>query len=203
MCPKIKRHFKKQKLSSYSRYTESTSEWTLDYPPLFAWWEFGLSHLAVYFDPQMLEVSNLNYDSAQTVLFQRLSVILADLMLAYGARTCYHGVSQLRGLPKSTTDGGLYTQMLLLTMANAGLIIVDHIHFQYNGFLFGFLLHSVGCMFQEKYLQSGLFFAVLLNLKHIYLYCAPVYFVYLFQVCLLYTSPSPRDGLLSRMPSSA
>ena len=25
----------------------------------------------------------------------------------------------------------------------------------------------------------------------------------LFQSCLLYTSPSPRDGLLSRMPSSA
>ena len=24
-----------------------------------------------------------------------------------------------------------------------------------------------------------------------------------FMVCLLYTSPSPRDGLLSRMPSSA
>ena len=25
----------------------------------------------------------------------------------------------------------------------------------------------------------------------------------LFEICLLYTSPSPRDGLLSRMPSSA
>ena len=25
----------------------------------------------------------------------------------------------------------------------------------------------------------------------------------LFNLCLLYTSPSPRDGLLSRMPSSA
>ena len=25
----------------------------------------------------------------------------------------------------------------------------------------------------------------------------------LFDACLLYTSPSPRDGLLSRMPSSA
>ena len=25
----------------------------------------------------------------------------------------------------------------------------------------------------------------------------------LFNACLLYTSPSPRDGLLSRMPSSA
>ena len=27
--------------------------------------------------------------------------------------------------------------------------------------------------------------------------------VCLFSFCLLYTSPSPRDGLLSRMPSSA
>ena len=26
---------------------------------------------------------------------------------------------------------------------------------------------------------------------------------YLFTGCLLYTSPSPRDGLLARMPSSA
>ena len=30
---------------------------------------------------------------------------------------------------------------------------------------------------------------------------SPVSGVY--EVCLLYTSPSPRDGLLSRMPSSA
>ena len=28
-------------------------------------------------------------------------------------------------------------------------------------------------------------------------------FALLFLTCLLYTSPSPRDGLLSRMPSSA
>ena len=26
---------------------------------------------------------------------------------------------------------------------------------------------------------------------------------YYYEACLLYTSPSPRDGLLSRMPSSA
>eukprot|EP01016_Furgasonia_blochmanni_P046503 TRINITY_DN6711_c0_g1_i2.p1 TRINITY_DN6711_c0_g1~~TRINITY_DN6711_c0_g1_i2.p1 ORF type:complete len:129 (-),score=3.30 TRINITY_DN6711_c0_g1_i2:11-397(-) len=30
-------------------------------------------------------------------------------------------------------------------------------------------------------------------------YCPPMYSAF----CLLYTSPSPRDGLLSRMPSSA
>ena len=32
--------------------------------------------------------------------------------------------------------------------------------------------------------------------------CSPIY-EYSELACLLYTSPSPRDGLLSRMPSSA
>ena len=31
----------------------------------------------------------------------------------------------------------------------------------------------------------------------------PAILYYAFMICLLYTSPSPRDGLLSRMPSSA
>ena len=31
----------------------------------------------------------------------------------------------------------------------------------------------------------------------------PVHHFDIFSTCLLYTSPSPRDGLLSRMPSSA
>ena len=31
----------------------------------------------------------------------------------------------------------------------------------------------------------------------------PLWYFMSFSICLLYTSPSPRDGLLSRMPSSA
>ena len=67
-------------------YVDETSPWTLDYPPLFAWFEFALGYVAQYFDPAMLEVGNLNYASNNTILFQRLSVILTDVVYAFGVK---------------------------------------------------------------------------------------------------------------------
>lgn len=62
-------------------YYEKTSEWTLDYPPLFAYFEWIMSHAARYVDHRMLTIQNLNYDSWQTVYFQRTTVLVTESVL--------------------------------------------------------------------------------------------------------------------------
>ncbi|KRX43817.1 putative dolichyl pyrophosphate Glc1Man9GlcNAc2 alpha-1,3-glucosyltransferase, partial [Trichinella murrelli] len=59
-------------------YYENTSQWTLDYPPGFAWFEYLLSQFARQIDPKMVEISAEPYTSLATVLFQRFTVIITD-----------------------------------------------------------------------------------------------------------------------------
>ncbi|KAI9737180.1 MAG: glycosyl transferase [Cirrosporium novae-zelandiae] len=163
-------------------YYEKTSEWTLDYPPFFACFEWLLSQAARYVDPAMLEVKNLNYDSWQTVYFQRATVILTELVLVY-ALQLYVKQSTLSSRKSANAAA-------LSILLSPGLLIVDHLHFQYNGFMYGLLILSIVLsQKQSTLLQGGLLFAVLLCFKHIYLYLAPAYFVYLLRAYCL----SPRS----------
>lgn len=74
----------------------------------------------------------------------------------------------------------------LSVLLSPGLLIIDHIHFQYNGFLYGILILSlVLARDNATILLSGLLFAALLCFKHIYLYLAPAYFVYLLRAYCL------------------
>ena len=57
--------------------------------------------------------------------------------------------------------------------------MVDHIHFQYNGMLLGVLIAALAAQVNGHVLLGGILFAMLLNLKHLYLIVAPVQFVYI------------------------
>ncbi len=62
---------------------KTSSEWTLDYPPFFAYFEFLLSLPASLIDPGIVDIQNLGYFNFPTLAFQRLSVILSELILYY------------------------------------------------------------------------------------------------------------------------
>ncbi|KAI8801704.1 glycosyl transferase [Cladochytrium replicatum] len=180
-------------------YYEDRSEWTLDYPPFFAWFEFILSRFAQFVDPKMLELDNLGYDSTATVYFQRSTVIVSELVLFFGIRRL------LRVLP-STTRPEIRLAIMFLSPC---LLFVDHIHFQYNGFMYGILIYSVSAMFEGDELLGGILFAVLLNLKHIYLYQAPAYFVYILKKYCFTTTTSAastvetKDGQSSNIATKS
>ncbi|KAI0722868.1 glycosyltransferase family 57 protein [Earliella scabrosa] len=150
-------------------YYDTTSEWTLDYPPFFAYFEKLLSIPAYAVDPQIVDLYNLNYGAWSVVAYQRATVIITELVL--GAAV----LKFIRGAGNPAMQRIISASLFL----HPGFLIVDHIHFQYNGFMFGILLWSILMARNDRKLASGFLFAVLLNFKHIYLYLAPAYFVYL------------------------
>lgn len=126
----------------------------------------------------MLQVDNLNYASWQTVHFQRATVIATELVLVYALHLF------VKSSPTSTKRQSHAAALSILL--SPGLLIIDHIHFQYNGFLYGILVLSIVlARKQSGLLLSGIIFAALLCFKHIYLYLAPAYFVYLLRAYCL------------------
>lgn len=84
----------------------------------------------------------------------------------------------------------------LSVLLSPGLLIIDHIHFQYNGSMYGLLIWSL-VLARERHTQllGGIVFAVLLCLKHIYLYLAPAYFAYFLRSYCL----SPKSIIRPRL----
>lgn len=162
-------------------YFDETSVWTLDYPPLFAFFEWFLSFIAIKIDPEICTITSHPYISNGLIIFQRLSVIVSELLMFAALVKLLHSV-------KLSGSGFLkrsYYPLYFLFSFNFGLIIVDHIHFQYNGFLFGILILSMAYIIEGNYIFGSLLFTILLNFKHIFVYVAPAYFVHiLMNYCL-------------------
>lgn len=159
-------------------YYNTINIWTLDYPPLFAYFEYVLSHITpkTIIDDNCLELMSETvsgeFYGPKTVFWQRFTVILSEFFLYLS----------LRSYSLLDNTSFLVSSSILL---NPGFFILDHVHFQYNGFLFGFFISSVIAVKQDKYLKSAFLFTISLCFKHIYLYLAPCYFVYLLRAYCL------------------
>ncbi|KAG8808295.1 glycosyl transferase [Serendipita sp. 399] len=120
-------------------------------------------------DKKMVDLNSLNYDAWTVIAYQRCTVIISETVMALA----------LSWFVRKSLRPDLQRIISASLFFHPGFLIVDHIHFQYNGFMFGILLWSILMARNNQKLLSGILFAVLLNFKHIYMYIAPAYFVYL------------------------
>ena len=168
----------------------SPSVWTLDYPPLFAWFEYGLAKVAWLF-PALRPFLNVGSAGADTdidigaadigtdpsyatcglhtacLLYQRLSVIFSEFLLF--AAVYFATIRSSRRVRNLAT---------FLVLFHPGLLIVDHIHFQYNGFLLGLLLISMTLATYGNDVLATVAFSLTLCFKHLFLYVAPAFGCY-------------------------
>jgi alpha-1,3-glucosyltransferase len=181
----------------------------LDYPPFFAYFEWLISQAARLADPEMLRVENLVHASTQTVVFQRVTVILSELVLFFALKKCEFVLkpSLMHRLSKSSKIVSAHLVALSIFLS-PGFLIIDHIHFQYNGFMYGILIYAI-LMAEPHPIHAGFLFATLLCFKHIYLYLAPAFFVYLLRKVVLYDNlrginfaASVKLGLAIALPFS-
>lgn len=72
----------RSQLRAHESRQQATSEWTLDYPPFFAYFERVLSVFAYVVDPKIVQLDNLGYEEWSAVAFQRTTVVVSELVLA-------------------------------------------------------------------------------------------------------------------------
>ena len=153
-------------------YIDVSSQWTLDYPPFFAYFSRLLSLPAPLVDASLISLPVPDAPpSSAYLLYLRLTVAFSDLLL----------LASVLLLAKDARRRQRPFLALVLVLWSPALLAVDHVHFQYNGFLMGLLLLSLHFLEQGKDLAGGVVFAALLCSKHLFLVAAPVYFVYLFR----------------------
>jgi alpha-1,3-glucosyltransferase len=208
-------------------YTNTVSEWTLDYPPFFAYFEWVLSHLcpaSVVEDGALDLVAKGSY-GMPTIAYQRITVIVSEILLFVACQWYVNSsVEDRQNLNTKGSHAGVTRKLSTIkeskeetedadsslsehpelaatktkptaklrafavassVVLSPGLLIIDHIHFQYNGFMYGIMIASMVAARNGQPLLCGALFAILLCFKHIYLYLAPAYFVYLLRVVVI------------------
>lgn len=197
-------------------YYDTTSQrHTADYPPGFMWFESVLAKNSVTewtiqnLDPQCLALRPDPQDrdkleiSDSCLFFLRGTVIASDALLWLGAYFVSHSLDNQLS----------FSLPLFVTLTfPPSLFWLDHVHFQYNGCMIGVWLLSLGCLLRANsntskknkensmfYLLAGaFFFAALLTMKHLYLFVAPWYGVYLLRrVCF-----SKKNSTLEFQPAA-
>lgn len=161
--------------------------WGLDYPPLTAYHSWLCGKIGSLIDPSWfaLDASRGSHDP-NLKIFMRATVIVSEYLIYVPAVVMFtRRFSRLNGVSNWSASVALVAILM-----QPGTILIDHIHFQYNTVMLGFVVASMSAMVAGRYFWASAFFVGALGFKQMALYYAFPVFCF-----LLGSTLSPRINI--------
>ncbi|ROW11325.1 hypothetical protein VMCG_00886 [Cytospora schulzeri] len=163
--------------------------WGLDYPPLTAYHSWLCGKIGSLIDPSWfaLDVSRGNEDP-NLKIFMRATVIASEYLVYVPAVVMFvRRYSKLNGMSNWSASVALVAIIM-----QPGIILIDHIHFQYNTVMLGFVAASMSSMIAGRFFWASIFFVAALGFKQMALYYALPVFFFLLGSCIFPRINIPR-----------
>ncbi|KAK7415418.1 Glucosyltransferase-like protein [Neonectria magnoliae] len=162
-------------------YFHDLQWWGLDYPPLTAYHSWLMGKIGAIIDPSWFTLfASRGSDDPDLKIFMRATVIISEYLIYVPAAIVFvRRYSRLQGVANWTS----WVALVAILMQPAT-ILIDHVHFQYNTVMLGFVLASMSSMIAERYKWAAVFFVGALGFKQMALYYAFSVFSYLLGRCV-------------------
>lgn len=162
-------------------YFHDLQWWGLDYPPLTAYHSWLLGKIGALINPSWFALfASRGSDDPNLKIFMRATVLVSEYLIYVPALIVFvRRYSRLQGV-------GNWTAWLALVaiLMQPSTILIDHVHFQYNTVMLGFVVASMSSMIAERYMWAAVFFVCALGFKQMALYYAFSVFSYLLGRCV-------------------
>ncbi|RDW76952.1 alpha-1,3-glucosyltransferase-2 [Coleophoma cylindrospora] len=162
-------------------YFHDLEWWGLDYPPLTAYHSWLLGKIGSLIDPAWFALrSSRGIEDPALKVFMRATVIVSEYFVYIPAAVIFvRRFTRLQGINH-------WHAWIALTaiLMQPGTILIDHVHFQYNTVMLGFVLACMSSIQAGRYMWCSVFFVMALGFKQMALYYAPAIFAFLLGVCI-------------------
>ncbi|GAP91675.1 putative alpha- -glucosyltransferase [Rosellinia necatrix] len=157
-------------------YFHDLQWWGLDYPPLTAYHSWLLGRIGSLIDPSWFALyTSRGSDDPTLKIFMRATVLVSEYLIYIPAVVVFtRRYSRLFGVAQWPAS-----LALVAILMQPGTILIDHVHFQYNTVMLGFVVASMSSMLAGRYMWASIFFVAALGFKQMALYYAPVVFAFL------------------------
>lgn len=170
-------------------YFHDLEWWGLDYPPLTAYHSWLLGKIGGYINPSWFTLhTSRGLEDPILKVFMRATVLVSEYLIYIPAAVIFvRRLANLQGI--NSWNASIALTAILM---QPGVILIDHVHFQYNTVMLGLVLASMSSILAGRYMWSCVFFVLALGFKQMALYYAPAMFAYLLGVCVFPRINIPR-----------